>query len=159
MLENTLPKDLVKMTDLQFYLSHGLTPFWCEKAFLCLLTGGKIDAESVLGNIATFNLEDQKLVFGACKSWPGSSFCQQNYSAENLCEGCFDFPFILKGIFTGYNIWIESFLLIPEKCTTSDLPDFSWEMKFIWLDFSLQLIFIIFCFKIFLCLVFTHTTF
>lgn len=95
MLENTLPKDLVKMTDLQFYLSHGLTPFWCEKAFLCLLTGGKIDAESVLGNIATFNLEDQKLVFGACKSWPGSSFCQQNYSAENLCEGCFDFPFII----------------------------------------------------------------
>ena len=77
-LEKTLPKDLVKMTDLQFYASRGLTSFWCEKAFLCLLTGGKIDAESVLGSIATFNLEDQKLVFGACKSWPGSSFCQQN---------------------------------------------------------------------------------
>ena len=40
-------------------------------------------------------------------------------------------PFILKVIFTGYDIWVESFLLIPEKCATSDLPDFSWEMNFI----------------------------
>lgn len=60
------------------------------------LVGTYLDGESVLGKIVTSASVNQKLLFREYMSGPELHFDNKTILAENLCEGFFDFPFMVR---------------------------------------------------------------